>query len=65
MTTGRPISARLPQGAQKLKCGQVLLSEGRMGRVGEKIAVRVLRPLKRSKTTFAAYEASAAAPRDK
>jgi flagellar motor switch protein FliM len=54
-----------PDAPVKLKCGQVLLSEGRMGRVGEKIAVRVLRPLKRSKTTFAAYEASAAAPRDK
>ncbi|MFZ4532814.1 MAG: flagellar motor switch protein FliM [Alsobacter sp.] len=54
-----------PDAPVKLKCGQVMLSEGRMGRVGEKIAVRVLRPLKRSKTTFAAYEASAAAPRDK
>jgi len=54
-----------PDAPVKLKCGQVMLSEGRMGRLGEKIAVRVLRPLKRSKTTFAAYEASAAAPRDK
>ena len=36
-----------------------------MGRVGEKIAIRVLRQLKKSKTTFAAYEASAAAPKDK
>jgi flagellar motor switch protein FliM len=49
----------------KLKCGEVLLTEGRMGRVGDKIAVRVLRQLRRSRTTFAAYEASAAAPRDK
>jgi flagellar motor switch protein FliM len=54
-----------PDSPIKLKCGDVLLTEARMGRVGDKIAVRVMRPLKRSRTTFAAYEASAAAPREK
>ena len=32
--------------------------------MGEKIAIRVGRPLRRSKTTFAAYEASASAKKD-
>jgi flagellar motor switch protein FliM len=54
-----------PDAPVRLKCGDVFITEGRMGRVGEKIAIRVLRQLKKSKTTFAAYEASAAAPKDK
>jgi flagellar motor switch protein FliM len=53
-----------PDSPVKLKCGEVLLTEGRMGRVGDKIAVRVLRHLRRSRTTFAAYEASAAGRKD-
>jgi flagellar motor switch protein FliM len=53
-----------PGSPVRLKCGDVLLSEGRMGRMGEKIAIRVGRPLRRSKTTFAAYEASASAKKD-
>jgi flagellar motor switch protein FliM len=48
----------------RIKCGDVLVTEGRMGRMGDKIAIRVSRPLRRSKTTFAAYEASATAKRD-
>ena len=48
----------------KLKCGDALLTEGRMGRTGEKIAIRVSKPLRRSKTTFAAYEASATVKKD-
>ncbi len=53
-----------PDSPVKLKCGEVLLTEGRMGRVGDKIAVRVARHLRRSRTTFAAYEASAAGRKD-
>jgi flagellar motor switch protein FliM len=36
-----------------------MISEGRMGRLGERIAVRVSRSLRRSRMTLAAYEASA------
>lgn len=53
-----------PDTLVRLKCGDVLLSEGRMGRMGDKIAIRVARPLRRSRTTFAAYEASATASKD-
>lgn len=53
-----------PDTLVRLKCGDVLLSEGRMGRMGDKIAIRVARPLRRSRTTFAAYEASATAKKD-
>ncbi len=53
-----------PESPVRIKCGEVLVTEGRMGRMGDKIAIRVSRPLRRSKTTFAAYEASATAKRD-
>lgn len=53
-----------PGSPVRLKIGDVFLTEGRMGRMGEKIAVRVGRPIRRSKTTFAAYEASASARKD-
>ncbi|HXW27515.1 MAG TPA: flagellar motor switch protein FliM [Xanthobacteraceae bacterium] len=39
-----------------LRCGDVALTEGRMGRVGDRVAVRVTRPLRRPKTTFAMFE---------
>jgi flagellar motor switch protein FliM len=32
------------------------LSEGRMGRVGERVAVRVAKPLRKPHTTFAMFE---------
>lgn len=40
----------------KVRCGDVTLTEGRMGRVGDRVAVRVARPLRRSKTTLAMFE---------
>ncbi|HWM82919.1 MAG TPA: flagellar motor switch protein FliM [Pseudolabrys sp.] len=39
-----------------VRCGDVPLTEGRMGRVGDRVAVRVAKPLRRSKTTFAMFE---------
>jgi flagellar motor switch protein FliM len=39
-----------------VRCGDVTLTEGRMGRVGDRIAVRVSKPLRRPKTTFAMFE---------
>jgi len=32
------------------------LTEGRMGRVGDRVAVRVSKPLRRPRTTFAMFE---------
>jgi len=40
----------------KVRCGNVTLTEGRMGRVGDHVAVRVTKPLRRPKTTFAMFE---------
>jgi flagellar motor switch protein FliM len=42
-----------------LRCGDMLLSEGRIGRVDDYVAIQVSRPLRRSHTTIDAFEASA------
>ncbi len=41
-----------------LRCGDWTMTQGRIGRIDDKIAVQVARPLRRSRTTFAAFEAS-------
>jgi flagellar motor switch protein FliM len=40
-----------------LRCGEWVLTQGQIGRIDEKIAVQVVRPLRRSRTTLAAFEA--------
>ncbi len=45
-----------PQDLVTLRCGGVPLTEGRMGRVGDRIAVRVARRLRKPKMTLAAFE---------
>ena len=40
-----------------LRCGDFSIGEARMGHVGSKIAVKINKPLRRSRTTLAAYEA--------
>ena len=39
-----------------MRCGDVTLTEGRMGRVGDRVAVRVAKPLRKPRTTFAMFE---------
>jgi flagellar motor switch protein FliM len=39
-----------------VRCGDIPLTEGRMGRVGDRVAVRVTKPLRKPKTTFAMFE---------
>lgn len=41
-----------------VRCGEWALTQGRIGRVDGNIAVQVTRPLRRSRTTLQAYEAS-------
>jgi flagellar motor switch protein FliM len=41
-----------------LRCGEWTLTQGQVGRVDDKIAVQVARPLRRSRTTLSAFEAS-------
>ena len=45
-----------PDALVTVRCGDVALTEGRMGRVGDKVAVRVVKPLRKPKTTFAMFE---------
>ncbi|MGE0564151.1 MAG: flagellar motor switch protein FliM [Pseudolabrys sp.] len=39
-----------------VRCGDITLTEGRMGRVGDRIAVRIAKPLRKPKTTYAMFE---------
>src|ERR1043166_8749704 len=45
-----------PDACVTVRCGDVALTEGRMGRVGDRGGVRVTRPLRKPKTTFAMFE---------
>jgi flagellar motor switch protein FliM len=45
-----------PDALVTVRCGDVALTEGRMGRVGDRVAVRVVRPLRKPNTTFAMFE---------
>jgi flagellar motor switch protein FliM len=45
-----------PDAMVKVRCGDVVLTEGRMGKVGDRVAVRVDKPLRRPRTTFAMFE---------
>src|SRR6188472_194190 len=45
-----------PDAMVTVRCGDVTLSEGRMGRVGDRVAVRVVKPLRKPHTTFAMFE---------
>ena len=47
-----------PDALVTVRCGEVTLTEGRMGRVGDRVAVRVVKPLRKPKTTFAMFEMS-------
>src|SRR5437762_9082067 len=45
-----------PDALVTVRCGNVALTEGRMGRVGDKVAVGVVKPLRKPKSTFAMSE---------
>jgi flagellar motor switch protein FliM len=45
-----------PDALVKVRCGEVVLTEGRMGHVGERIAVSVASPLRHSRTTMSMFE---------
>jgi flagellar motor switch protein FliM len=39
-----------------VRCGNVTLTEGRMGRVGDRVAIRVAKQLRKPNTTYAMFE---------
>src|SRR6266852_2359579 len=45
-----------PDALVSVRCGDITLTEGRMGRVGDRVAVRVAKPLRKPTTTFAMFE---------
>jgi flagellar motor switch protein FliM len=50
-----PLEIR-PDALVTVRCGDVVLTEGRMGRVADRVAVRVAKPLRPPKMTFAMFE---------
>jgi flagellar motor switch protein FliM len=57
LDVGDTLMLELKQDAMvAVRCGDVTLSEGRMGRVGDRVAVRVAKPLRKPRTTFAMFE---------
>ena len=50
-----------PDANVAVRCGDVTLTEGRMGRVGDRVAVRVGKTLRRPRTTLAMFEGTDAA----
>jgi flagellar motor switch protein FliM len=49
-----------PDALVKVRCGDAVLSEGRMGRIGDRVAVKVAKPLRRPRTTLAMFEQAGA-----
>jgi flagellar motor switch protein FliM len=47
-----------PDALVSVRCGEVTLTEGRMGKVGDRVAVRVAKSLRKPRTTFAMFEKS-------
>ena len=45
-----------PDALVTVRCGDVKLTEGRMGRVGDRVAIRVTKQLRKPKTTLAMFE---------
>ncbi|MDP1585610.1 MAG: flagellar motor switch protein FliM [Bradyrhizobium sp.] len=45
-----------PDALVTVRCGDVPLTEGRMGKVGDRVAVRVAKALRRPRTTYAMFE---------
>jgi flagellar motor switch protein FliM len=50
-----PLGLR-PDAPVTVRCGRITLTEGRMGRVGDRVAIRVTRPLRKPTTTYAMFE---------
>src|SRR5665647_1040793 len=45
-----------PDAIVTVRCGDITLTEGRMGKVGDRVAVRVAKALRKPRTTFAMFE---------
>jgi len=52
-----PLDIR-PDALVAVRCGSTMLTEGRMGRVGDRVAIRVTKNLRKPNTTLAMFEGS-------
>jgi flagellar motor switch protein FliM len=52
-----PLDIR-PDALVTVRCGNTMLTEGRMGRVGDRVAIRVTKNLRKPNTTLAMFEGS-------
>jgi flagellar motor switch protein FliM len=50
-----PLDIR-PDALVAVRCGKVTLTEGRMGRVGDRVAIRIAKPIRKPGTTLAMFE---------
>lgn len=50
-----PLEMR-PDALVSVRCGDVTLTEGRMGKVGDRVAIRVTKPLRKPHMTYAMFE---------
>jgi len=50
-----PLEMR-PDALVSVRCGSVILTEGRMGRVADRVAIRVTKQLRKPNTTYAMFE---------
>lgn len=57
LEVGNTLTLEMKQDALvTIRCGNVALTEGRMGRVGDRVAVRVAKSLRKPRTTLAMFE---------
>jgi flagellar motor switch protein FliM len=57
LTVGETLMLEIrPDALVSVRCGDVILTEGRMGRVDDRVAVRVGKPLRKPRTTLAMFE---------
>lgn len=50
-----PLDTR-PDTPVTVRCGNITMAEGRMGRVADRVAIRVTKPLRKPRTTYAMFE---------
>ncbi len=54
-----------PDSMVTLRCGDMEMTRGRVGRIRDKVAIQIAKPLRKSRTTLATFEAAATLQKDK
>ncbi|MCA3675515.1 MAG: FliM/FliN family flagellar motor switch protein, partial [Methylobacterium sp.] len=48
-----------------IRCGDLMVTQGKIGRIGDHMAIQIAKPLRRSRTTLAAFEQGVSVRRDR